>query len=185
MRTRHLIACGLAALSLAAAGCSEEEAEESASTPAEQTSEPESGAAAEPAPAPAPSEPTEVRDKPKVTVPGGPPPTELQIKDIEEGTGPEAAAGSQLSVNYVGVNYSDGEEFDSSFNSGMPFAFPLGAGMVIPGWDEGLVGMKVGGRRQLVIPPGLAYGPQGSPPVIGPNETLVFVIDAESVGGAP
>jgi peptidylprolyl isomerase len=77
----------------------------------------------------------------------------------------------------VGVNYADGEEFDSSFNTGVPFDLQLGASMVIPGWDEGLVGMKVGGRRQLVIPPELAYGPQGSPPAIGPDETLVFVID--------
>jgi peptidylprolyl isomerase len=180
MRTRHLIACGLAALSLAAAGCSEEEAEESASTP--ETAEPE-GAAAEPAPSEpaepegAPSEPTEVKGKPKVTVPEGPAPAKLEIEDIEEGTGPAAEAGSQISVNYVGVNYSDGEEFDSSFNTGAPFDFQLGAGMVIPGWDQGLEGMKVGGRRQLVIPPELAYGPQGSPPAIGPGETLVFVID--------
>ncbi len=170
MRTRHLIACGLAALSLAAAGCSEEEAEESASTP--ETAEPE-GAAAEGAP----SEPPEAKGKPKVTVPDGAPPAKLKIEDIEEGTGPAAEAGSQISVNYVGVNYSNGEEFDSSFNTGAPFDFQLGAGMVIPGWDQGLEGMKVGGRRQLVIPPELAYGPQGSPPVIGPDETLVFVID--------
>ena len=172
MRTRHLIACALAALSLAAAGCSEEEAEESASTPAEQTSEPE-GTTAEPAP----SGPAQPKPKPMVTVPEGPPPTELQIEDIEEGAGPAAKAGSQISVNYVGVNYADGEEFDSSFNTGVPFDLQLGASMVIPGWDAGLVGMKVGGRRQLVIPPELAYGPQGSPPAIGPDETLVFVID--------
>ncbi len=171
MRTRHLIACGLAALALASVGCSEEEAEESAGNPSEQTTESE--AAAEPAP----SKPAEVRGKPKVTVPEGPAPAELQIEDIEPGTGPAATAGSQISVNYVGVNYSNGEEFDSSFNTGAPFDFQLGAGMVIPGWDQGLEGMKVGGRRQLVIPPELAYGPQGSPPVIGPNETLVFVID--------
>jgi len=177
MRTRHLIACGLAALSLAAAGCSEEEAEESASTP--ETAEPE-GAAAEPegaAAEPAPSEPAQAKSKPKVTVPEGPAPAKLEIEDIEEGTGPAAEAGSQISVNYVGVNYSNGEEFDSSFNTGAPFDFQLGAGMVIPGWDQGLEGMKVGGRRQLVIPPELAYGPQGSPPAIGPDETLVFVID--------
>ncbi len=174
MRTRHLIACGLAALSLAAAGCSEEEADESASPP--ETSEPE-GAAAESAP----SEPAEAKGKPKVAVPEGAPPAKLAIEDIEEGTGPAAEAGSQISVNYVGVNYSNGEEFDSSFNTGAPFDFQLGAGMVIPGWDQGLEGMKVGGRRQLVIPPELAYGPQGSPPVIGPDETLVFVIDLLAV----
>ena len=80
-------------------------------------------------------------------------------------------------MNYVGVAYSTGKEFDSSFDSGQPFPFTLGAGEVIPGWDEGLEGMKVGGRRQLTIPPDLAYGAQGSPPVIKPNETLIFVID--------
>ena len=173
MRTRYLIACGLAALSLTAAGCSEEESDDSAVDLREQTSEeaaPASGAAtAEPKP------------KPKVTVPEGPPPKQLQIKDIEPGTGAEAKAGSQLSMNYVGVNYSDGKEFDSSFSAGAPFDFQLGAGMVIPGWDQGIEGMKVGGRRQLIIPPELAYGPQGSPPVIGPNETLVFVVDLLAV----
>ncbi len=172
MRTRPLIACGLAALSLAAAGCSEEEADESAANLSEQTTESESAAAA-----PAPAAPTQVKGKPKVTVPDGPPPTKLQIEDIEKGTGPAAESGSQISVNYVGVNYSNGQEFDSSFSAGAPFDFQLGGGMVIPGWDQGLEGMKVGGRRQLVIPPELAYGPQGSPPVIGPDETLVFVID--------
>ncbi len=176
MRTRHLIACGLAALSLAAAGCSEEEADESAANLSEQTTE-SGGAAAEPAPA----EPPEVAGKPKVTVPEGPPPTELQIEDIKPGTGKVATAGSQLSMNYVGVNYSNGEEFDSSFTAGAPIDFQLGTGAVIPGWDQGIEGMKVGGRRQLVIPPALAYGPQGSPPVIGPNETLVFVVDLLAV----
>ena len=77
----------------------------------------------------------------------------------------------------MGVNYSNGKEFDSSFDSGQPFTFTLGAGEVIPGWDEGVEGMKVGGRRQLIIPPRLAYGAEGSPPAIGPNETLIFVID--------
>ena len=176
MRTRRLIACGLAAISLAAAGCSEEEADESAANLSEQPTEPE-GAAAEPAPA----EPPEVAGKPKVTVPEGPPPTELQIEDLKPGTGAEAKAGSQLSMNYVGVNYSNGEEFDSSFTAGAPIEFQLGTGAVIPGWDQGIEGMKVGGRRQLVIPPALAYGAQGSPPVIGPNETLVFVVDLLNV----
>ncbi len=146
MRTRHLIACGLAALSLAAAGCSEEEAEESVSTP--ETAEPE-GSAAEPAQ----SGTAEAKPKPKVTVPEGDPPTSLQVDDLEQGTGPAAKPGSRLSVNYVGVNYSNGEEFDSSFSTGAPFDFQLGAGMVIPGWNQGLEGMKVGGRRRLVIPP--------------------------------
>jgi peptidylprolyl isomerase len=82
-----------------------------------------------------------------------------------------------VSVQYVGVSYLNGRQFDASWDRGEPFAFQLGAGAVIPGWDEGVKGMNVGGRRMLVIPPDLAYGPQGSPPAIGPNETLVFVID--------
>ena len=172
MRTRHLIACGLAALALTGAGCTEESAEESAASLGEQSAQ--SGDA--PA-GPAPAGPAPARPKPEVTVPDGPPPTELAIEDIEEGAGPPATAGSRVSMNYVGVSYASGEEFDSSFNAGVPLDFTLGAGEVIPGFDQGLEDMKVGGRRQLVIPPDLAYGPQGSPPVIGPNETLVFVID--------
>jgi peptidylprolyl isomerase len=115
--------------------------------------------------------------RPEVEVPAGPPPGELQIEDIETGDGEEAQAGDQVSVEYVGVDYETGEEFDSSWDRGELFELQLGAGMVIPGWDQGVEGMRVGGRRQLVIPPDLAYGRQGSPPTIGPNATLVFVID--------
>lgn len=121
------------------------------------------------------------KTKPKVTVPKGAPPKQLQIKDIEEGSGTEAKAGDQVTVQYVGVGYESGEEFDSSWSRSEPFAFGLGAGMVIPGWDEGVEGMKVGGRRELIIPPNLAYGSAGSPPAIGPNETLIFVIDLLAV----
>lgn len=117
------------------------------------------------------------RKEPKITVPGGPPPTKLKVEDLEKGSGPAAKAGSELSVNYSGVSYSTGKVFDSSFKRGQPFPFRLGASMVIPGWDQGLEGMKVGGRRRLTIPPKLAYGAQGQPPTIKPNETLVFVID--------
>ncbi|MGZ5357079.1 MAG: FKBP-type peptidyl-prolyl cis-trans isomerase, partial [Solirubrobacterales bacterium] len=95
--------------------------------------------------------------------------------------GAEAKSGDTVSVNYVGVLYENGEEFDASFDTGQPFEFQLGAGNVIPGWDQGVEGMKVGGRRQLIIPPELAYGAQGSPPDIPPNSTLVFVIDLLSV----
>jgi peptidylprolyl isomerase len=119
--------------------------------------------------------------KPEVEVPTGPPPDELQIEDIETGDGEEAQAGDQISVQYVGVDHETGEEFDSSWDHGEPFELQLGAGMVIPGWDQGVEGMRVGGRRQLVIPPDLAYGRQGSPPAIGPNATLVFVVDLISV----
>ncbi len=120
--------------------------------------------------------------KPTVEVPEGPPPTELQIEDLEAGDGPEAQTGDQVSVQYVGVDYETGEEFDASWDRGEPFRFQLGSGQVIPGWDEGVVGMKVGGRRELLIPPDLAYGAQGQPPDIGPNATLIFVIDLVSVG---
>ena len=167
MRIRHYIACGLAALSLTVAACSEEE-----------TGKAEEDSTAELRPAePAPETSGGSREKPKIAKPKGKPPTKLVVKDLAKGKGAIAKAGSQLTVNYVGVSHSNGREFDSSFDSGEPFQFELGASMVIPGWDEGLEGMRVGGRRRLTIPPDKAYGAQGSPPAIGPNETLVFVID--------
>jgi peptidylprolyl isomerase len=121
------------------------------------------------------------KTKPKVTVPSGPPPKQLEIKEIEKGTGAEAKAGDEVTVQYVGVGYDSKEEFDSSWSRNEPFSFALGAGQVIPGWDKGVAGMKVGGRRELIIPSNLAYGPQGSPPAIGPNETLIFVVDLLAV----
>ena len=121
------------------------------------------------------------KTKPKVTVPSGPPPKKLEIEEIEKGSGPEAKAGDEVTVQYVGVGYESEEEFDSSWSRNEPFSFGLGGGQVIAGWDQGVEGMKVGGRRELIIPPNLAYGPQGSPPVIGPNETLIFVIDLLAV----
>ena len=114
--------------------------------------------------------------KPKVEIPDGDPPSKLEIKDIKEGTGPGAVAGQQLTVHYVGVAWSDKKQFDASWDSGTPYPFKLGAGDVILGWDEGLVGMKVGGRRQLTIPPAMAYREFGQGQ-IKPNETLVFVVD--------
>jgi peptidylprolyl isomerase len=120
--------------------------------------------------------------KPTVTVPSGNPPTALEKKDLIVGKGAEATAGKKVTVQYVGVSYSTKKEFDASWDRGQPFAFTLGQGDVIKGWDQGVPGMKVGGRRQLVIPPDLAYGARGAAPVIGPNETLVFVIDLVSVG---
>lgn len=120
---------------------------------------------------------TDTSVKPVIEVPSEPPPEELEIEDIVEGDGEAAEEGDQLTVEYVGVDYGTGEQFDASWDTGQPLPFELGAGNVIPGWDEGVEGMKVGGRRELVIPPDLAYGPQGSPPAIGPNATLVFVID--------
>ena len=123
-----------------------------------------------------------VPNGPTVQVPTGPAPTQLQVKDLKTGTGAEAKAGDQVSVQYIGVLYDNGSKFDSSYDHGQPFSFKLGGGQVIPGWDQGVAGMKVGGRRELIIPPDLAYGAQGQPPTIPPNATLVFVIDLVSVG---
>jgi peptidylprolyl isomerase len=124
---------------------------------------------------------TDLSEKPTPAIPDEAPPAELQSEDIVEGEGAEAKSGDEVTVQYVGVDYETGEEFDTSWDS-EPFTFKLGTGAVIPGWDQGVEGMKEGGRRQLVIPPDLAYGPQGQPPAIGPNATLVFVIDLVKVG---
>lgn len=120
-------------------------------------------------------------DKPEVDFPGGEPPADLEIKDIWVGDGPEAKAGDTVSVHYVGVSFSTGEEFDASWNRGRPLQFQLGVGQVISGWDRGVQGMKVGGRRQLTIPPHLAYGDRGAGNSIKPGETLIFVCDLVSV----
>jgi peptidylprolyl isomerase len=124
----------------------------------------------------------DVGPKPTVEVPNGPAPDQLVVDDLKAGDGAEAKAGDQVSVQYVGVLYDGGKEFDSSWDRGQPFSFQLGSGQVIPGWDQGVEGMKVGGRRELIIPPDLAYGKQGQPPTIPGNATLVFVIDLVSVG---
>ena len=120
-------------------------------------------------------------EKPEIDFPEGEPPADMQITDIWEGDGPVATAGDNVQVHYVGVAYSTGEEFDASWNRGDPLEFRLGTGRVIAGWDQGLQGMKVGGRRQLVIPPGLAYGDRGAGSAIAPGETLIFVCDLVSV----
>jgi peptidylprolyl isomerase len=120
-------------------------------------------------------------EKPEVDFPGGEPPADLQITDITVGGGAEAKAGDHVQVHYVGVAYSTGEEFDSSYDRGDPLGFQLGAGRVIAGWDQGVQGMRVGGRRQLVIPPHLAYGDRGAGHVIAPGETLIFVCDLVGV----
>jgi peptidylprolyl isomerase len=115
--------------------------------------------------------------KPEVTVPDGPPPTDLQIEDLVVGSGDTAAAGQKVTVQYVGVSHSTGKQFDASWDRGEPFSFPLGAGRVIKGWDQGVAGMQVGGRRKLVIPPHLGYGDRGAGATIKPGETLIFVVD--------
>ncbi|HEX9994259.1 MAG TPA: FKBP-type peptidyl-prolyl cis-trans isomerase [Acidimicrobiales bacterium] len=121
--------------------------------------------------------------KPEVTVPGGPPPGKaLQVEDLEVGTGDEAVPGKRVEVHYVGVSWSTGQQFDASWDRGETFRFKLGGGQVIPGWDQGVAGMRVGGRRRLTIPPALGYGARGAGGVIAPNETLVFVVDLVSMG---
>lgn len=115
--------------------------------------------------------------KPEITIPDENPPTDLVIDDLEVGDGNEATAGSVVSVHYVGVSWSTGEQFDASWDRMEPFRFGLGEGMVIQGWDQGVQGMRIGGRRRLTIPPEMGYGSQGAGGVIKPNETLVFVVD--------
>ncbi|HEX4250332.1 MAG TPA: FKBP-type peptidyl-prolyl cis-trans isomerase [Pseudonocardia sp.] len=119
--------------------------------------------------------------KPEIDAPTGNPPTDLEITDIWEGDGAVAKSGDSVSVHYVGVAWSSGEEFDSSWNRGTPLRFRLGVGQVIAGWDQGVQGMKVGGRRQLVIPAHLAYGDRGAGGAIAPGENLIFVCDLVSV----
>jgi peptidylprolyl isomerase len=173
MSRRPLALILTAALALAAAGCG------SSKDKTTSTSSASTAATTDTAAAPTTAKP---RPKPKVNVPKGKAPKKLVIKDLIPGTGQAAKAGDPITVNYIGVNYANGKPFDNSYDRGQPFPFQLGGGQVIPGWDQGLVGMKVGGRRELVIPPSLAYGPQGQPPVIKPNETLVFVVDLLSIG---
>lgn len=120
--------------------------------------------------------------KPQITVPSTPAPTELQIEDLTEGTGETAVAGKKVTVHYVGVAWSTGKEFDASWNRGQTFSFLLGGRQVIRGWDDGVQGMRVGGRRKLTIPPDMGYGARGAGGAIKPNETLIFVVDLVQVG---
>jgi peptidylprolyl isomerase len=161
--SRRSLALGLACAALAFAGCGGDKESEATKSTAAATATPSPVATA--------------TTKPVVKVPRGKLPKTLVKKDLKVGTGAMAKPGSTVNVQYVGVSALNGRQFDASWDRGQPFSFQLGAHQVIPGWDQGVAGMKVGGRRELVIPPKLAYGPQGSPPAIGPNETLVFVID--------
>ncbi len=120
-------------------------------------------------------------EKPEIDFPDSPPPAGLEIDDLVAGDGKEASAGATVLAHYVGVAHSTGEEFDASYNRGQPLSFRLGVGQVIAGWDQGIQGMKVGGRRKLVIPPHLGYGDQGAGSAISPGETLIFVVDLVDV----
>lgn len=122
------------------------------------------------------------REPPTIEVPAGDPPTELQTEDLIVGGGDEAKDGDAIAAHYTGVAWSNGDKFDSSWDRGEPFSFVLGAGQVIEGWDKGLQGMKVGGRRKVTIPPELGYGDRGAGDAIKPGETLIFVCDLVSVG---
>jgi peptidylprolyl isomerase len=123
--------------------------------------------------------------KPKLPKQPGDAPTQLVVQDIVKGKGAKAEDGKVLTVRYVGVRFRDNQQFDASWErKPNEFKFPLGQGQVIPGWDQGIKGMRVGGRRQLTIPADLAYGAQGQPPDIGPNETLVFVVDLKKVSSS-
>jgi len=125
----------------------------------------------------------DLEKKPQIPKPTGEPGKALVVKDLVTGTGPAAKSGDALTVRYVGVSYSTGKEFDASWKTKENmFPFTLGEGMVIQGWDKGIVGMKVGGRRQLVIPPDLAYADMGSGELVKPGETLVFVVDLKKIG---
>ena len=141
----------------------------------------ETGTETEPTPAEAEEALKDTSQRPVIPKPTGSPPRRLVIQDIVKGKGPGAKKGDIVIVNYVGQNFSNGQEFDASWDRGQPFPVQLGSGGVIPGWERGLIGIQEGGRRMLTIPPELGYGPQGQPPAIPPNETLIFVIDAVSI----
>ena len=161
-----------------AAACGDDESSEQAAATPEATET----AAPEPASFDAKAVGKDLDAKPEVPAPSGDPPAELQKTDVVKGKGKRAKAGDTVDVQYVGVSWSTGKQFDASWDRGAePFSFPLGAGQVIPGWDQGVEGMRVGGRRVLVIPPDLAYGDQSPSPDIAPGETLVFVVDLKKI----
>jgi peptidylprolyl isomerase len=173
MRLRPLcITLGVAA-ALTAAGCGGDDETADSSPAAGQ----EQAETTETSPAAAAEALKDTDVKPAVPRPVGSPPRRLQTENIVKGKGQPAKRGDKVVVKYVGVTFSTGEEFDSSWDTGQPYRFALGGGRVIEGWDKGIVGMRAGGRRQLTIPPELAYGADGSPPDVPPNETLVYVID--------
>jgi peptidylprolyl isomerase len=169
-----------AAVALIAAGCGGSSGSSSSiGVGVENKSDEKLATAGTAAPAKAATTPTSgpLSKEPTITPPSGPAPSKLVVKDLISGTGSEAKSGEMVTVNYVGVLYNGGKEFDASWKRKEPFQFTLGQGQVIPGWDQGVAGMKVGGRRELIIPSALAYGKTGSPPTIPANAPLIFVID--------
>lgn len=191
LRLSHrLVLAALAAFALAFAGCGsskDESAVDKAAAQAEKEAKNQKPAAAAQPITATVVKPTsgeaDINTKPKVPKGSGAAPTALKAETLIQGSGPAIKEGQQATVQYVGVLFKDGKEFDSSWGKGkQPFQFALGSGQVIPGWDEGVLGMKVGERRRLTIPADLAYGAQGSPPKIGPNEPLIFDIDLKKIG---
>jgi peptidylprolyl isomerase len=175
VNTRIAPAALLAAAAIAVAGCGGGGKSTTADIPA-------GPAPSAPPPAQASTNLKDTKSKPIIPKPSGSPPTKLVVRDIVTGKGKAAKKGDNLSMQYVGITFADGKEFDASWDRGAPLQLQLGKGMVIKGWDQGLVGIKPGGRRELIIPAKLAYGAQGRPPAIPPNAALVFVVDALSVG---
>jgi peptidylprolyl isomerase len=180
----------LLAMALAAAGCGSNKKEslaDKSAAKAEQEAKsqqpiPEPAAVSSPVVQPTAGE-ADINKKPTVPKGTGSPPTTLKAETLIAGSGAAIKSGQQATVQYVGVIFKTGKEFDTSWGkSKQPFQFALGTGAVIPGWDQGVLGMKVGERRRLTIPAGLAYGAQGSPPKIGPNEALIFDIDLKKIG---
>ena len=177
IRLPILLACLLLALFAAACGDDDDGGAESAAPEETATATAEAEGSID-----ASSISKDLSEKPEVAAPEGAPPAELQKTDIVKGKGRAAQPGDTVSVQYVGNSWSTGEQFDASWDrGGEPFQFPLGAGQVIRGWDQGVAGMRRGGRRLLVIPPELAYGSQSPGPGIGPNETLIFVVDLKKI----
>jgi len=186
MRAKMITLTLVLLLGAGVAACGDDEPSTSGSgaEPAEETATPAPTEAAQTgggADAIAAGTSKDMNAKPEFPAPSGEPPTELVVEDIVTGKGPKAKQGDQLTMQYVGTSWSNGEQFDASWDHGQPFPFQLGVTSVIQGWHEGMVGMQEGGRRLLVIPPELGYGPDGRPP-IGPNETLIFVVDLVKLG---
>ena len=188
--TRSLPLAALLVLALLAAGCGSSKSESAADKSAAKAESeaknqkpiPEAQAPASPKVDPTPGE-ADINTKPKVPKGAGPAPTALKAEILIPGKGAAIKSGQQATVQYVGVLFKNGKELDSSWGKGkQPFQFALGSGQVIPGWDQGVLGMKVGERRRLTIPADLAYGAQGSPPKIGPNEPLIFDVDLKKIG---
>jgi peptidylprolyl isomerase len=189
-RLRAVSVLALLALALVAVGCGSNTSESAADKAAAQAQKEAENQKplAQPKPVAATTvQPTageaDINKKPKVPKGSGSPPTALKAETLIAGSGPAIKSGQKATVQYVGVTFKDGKEFDTSWGKGkQPFSFTLGGGQVIPGWDQGVLGMKVGERRRLTIPADLAYGAQGSPPKIGPNQALIFDIDLKKIG---